>query len=135
MLLDIQKVRLRESCACGACVRVDGWVERGVRGLRCPSSRQFAFSGSETNIAKQRRACTLGVYRLYEVCMSSSTFMAPLNIDKDLVPLTLPSMIYTAIGRVDLDLAETQAKLSMFLPPHDATTHNFAICIPGRRDL
>ncbi|ORY57157.1 GNAT domain-containing protein [Pseudomassariella vexata] len=36
-------------------------------------------------------------------------------------------MIYTSVGRIDLDLAETQEKLNLFLPPNDANTYNFAV--------
>ncbi|KAM0257751.1 hypothetical protein ACHAQJ_004202 [Trichoderma viride] len=32
-------------------------------------------------------------------------------------------------GRVDRDLEETRPKLNSFLPPHDQTTYNFAICL------
>lgn len=37
-------------------------------------------------------------------------------------------MIWTALGKPDKDLAETQAKLDPFLPPRDEATFNFAIC-------
>ncbi|RBQ90477.1 hypothetical protein VDGD_01081 [Verticillium dahliae] len=35
----------------------------------------------------------------------------------------------TAAGRIDLDVAETQAKLALSLPPNDAHTFNCAICL------
>ncbi|KAM0335446.1 hypothetical protein ACHAQA_000492 [Verticillium albo-atrum] len=38
-------------------------------------------------------------------------------------------MINTSTGRIDQDLAETQAKLALYLPPNDDRTFNFAICL------
>ncbi len=37
-------------------------------------------------------------------------------------------MQFTSLGRVDVDLAETQTRLDPFLPPNDTLTHNCAIC-------
>lgn len=37
-------------------------------------------------------------------------------------------MIWTVQGRIDKDLAETQAKLDTFLPPNDTFKSNWAIC-------
>lgn len=38
-------------------------------------------------------------------------------------------MRWTKAGRIDLDLAESEAKLAAFLPPNDSKTHNCAICL------
>jgi RimJ/RimL family protein N-acetyltransferase len=38
-------------------------------------------------------------------------------------------MEWTAVGRIDADLAETRTKLDQNLPPHDADTYNFALCL------
>ncbi|KAH7111562.1 GNAT domain-containing protein [Dactylonectria macrodidyma] len=38
-------------------------------------------------------------------------------------------MHFTMQGRVDKDVAETQARLEPFLPPNDIENHNFAICL------
>ncbi|KAL7948155.1 acetyltransferase domain-containing protein [Trichoderma barbatum] len=38
-------------------------------------------------------------------------------------------MINHPQGRVDRDLAETQPKLDLFLPPNDESHYNFAICL------
>ncbi|KAH6657263.1 GNAT domain-containing protein [Truncatella angustata] len=38
-------------------------------------------------------------------------------------------MVRTAVGLIDKDLAETQAKLDHFLPPKDEVTFNYAICL------
>ncbi|KAK0746352.1 acetyltransferase [Schizothecium vesticola] len=44
-------------------------------------------------------------------------------------------MKWTAQGRPDATLAETQAKLDPFLPPNDAATFNFAICLRATGEL
>jgi RimJ/RimL family protein N-acetyltransferase len=44
-------------------------------------------------------------------------------------------MKYTALGRVDKDLAETEERLARFLPPNDAETYNCAICLSGTGEL
>jgi len=43
-------------------------------------------------------------------------------------------MVRTAAGIPDKDLVETQAKLDLYLPPNDATTFNFAICLRKKED-
>ncbi|ETS81215.1 hypothetical protein PFICI_06217 [Pestalotiopsis fici W106-1] len=44
-------------------------------------------------------------------------------------------MLFTAVGCIDKDLAETQSKLDLFLAPNDAHTYNFAICILDTGEL
>lgn len=44
-------------------------------------------------------------------------------------------MAFTAVGRIDKDLAETQSKLDLFLAPNDAHTYNFAICLSATGEL
>ncbi|KAJ9132004.1 hypothetical protein NKR23_g11479 [Pleurostoma richardsiae] len=63
----------------------------------------------------------------------------PLNQD-DLEPLYVlatqePVMRWTALGRVDADRTETQARLDRFTPPNDTITHNCAICLRESGDL
>jgi RimJ/RimL family protein N-acetyltransferase len=38
-------------------------------------------------------------------------------------------MVWTAVGRADRDLDESQAKLSLYLPPNDSKTYNKAIIL------
>lgn len=38
-------------------------------------------------------------------------------------------MCWTTAGRVDVDRAETESKIAIFLPPKDTTTFNCAICL------
>jgi RimJ/RimL family protein N-acetyltransferase len=44
-------------------------------------------------------------------------------------------MIFTIVGRVDKDLAETQTKIDTFLPPNDVETYNFAICLAATGEV
>ncbi|KAK3394439.1 GNAT domain-containing protein [Podospora didyma] len=55
---------------------------------------------------------------------------SPSDLDALHVLRTQPEvMVWTGLGRADHDLAETQAKLNLYLPPNDATTFNCAICL------
>ncbi|KAI0126939.1 GNAT domain-containing protein [Xylariales sp. AK1849] len=38
-------------------------------------------------------------------------------------------MHFTQVGRIDRDLAETQEKLNLYLPPNNAQKYNFAVCL------
>ncbi|KAK5636454.1 hypothetical protein RRF57_012166 [Xylaria bambusicola] len=44
-------------------------------------------------------------------------------------------MVCTALGRIDADISETQAKLDPFLPPGDADTYNPGICLASTGEL
>lgn len=44
-------------------------------------------------------------------------------------------MFWTAKGTVDVDMSETQAKLSPFLPPNDLKSYNWIICDKETGDL
>jgi RimJ/RimL family protein N-acetyltransferase len=44
-------------------------------------------------------------------------------------------MFYTPAGRPDKDLAETQAKLDLFLPPQDAVRYNLAIHLASTGEM
>ncbi|KAI5918217.1 acetyltransferase domain-containing protein [Camillea tinctor] len=44
-------------------------------------------------------------------------------------------MVFTAVGRVDRDRAETQVFLDRFLPPNDTSTFNFAIRLRGSDEI
>lgn len=44
-------------------------------------------------------------------------------------------MTFTAVGRVDRDLDETQTKMDMYLPPNDAHSFNFVICLSDTDEL
>ncbi|KAM0278859.1 hypothetical protein ACHAQH_004937 [Verticillium albo-atrum] len=58
--------------------------------------------------------------------------LTPSDVEPMRVLRTQPEvMINTAAGRIDIDLAETQAKLALSLPPNDANTLNYAICLRG----
>lgn len=44
-------------------------------------------------------------------------------------------MAWSAVGRIDYDLAETADKLAQFLPPHDTSTFNCAMCLKETGEL
>ncbi|KAI0913422.1 hypothetical protein F4823DRAFT_577217 [Ustulina deusta] len=44
-------------------------------------------------------------------------------------------MAWTALGKTDADLAETQARLDPFLPPRDAETYNPGIFLAATGEL
>ncbi|KAK4116215.1 acyl-CoA N-acyltransferase [Canariomyces notabilis] len=44
-------------------------------------------------------------------------------------------MHWTAVGKVDPDMATTQARLNLFMPPNDAHTYNCAICLRDTGEL
>ncbi|KAK3942156.1 GNAT domain-containing protein [Diplogelasinospora grovesii] len=59
----------------------------------------------------------------------------PEDLDALRVLRTQPEvMVWTAIGRVDQDMAETEVKLAPFLPPRDVTNYNWAICLKENPD-
>ncbi|KAL7620521.1 hypothetical protein AAE478_009516 [Parahypoxylon ruwenzoriense] len=44
-------------------------------------------------------------------------------------------MIYTSVGRIDANKAETQLFMSRFLPPKDAETYNTVICLASTGEI
>jgi RimJ/RimL family protein N-acetyltransferase len=44
-------------------------------------------------------------------------------------------MVWTSVGRVDRDLDETRSKLALSLPPHDADTLNYALCLKATGEM
>ncbi|KAH8657894.1 GNAT domain-containing protein [Xylariales sp. PMI_506] len=44
-------------------------------------------------------------------------------------------MAFTSLGRVDVDLAESQKRLDAFLPPNDADTSNVAVLLAATGEL